>query len=247
MTHIHFFGAWIDATSYAAAVKLVIGWSSDLQSHCVCVANVHMLMEAHDSLDFRNVVNNADLVVPDGVPLVWMMRAKGQHAQQRVYGPTLMLHVLEASVRENLPVGFYGSRPEVLDTLINRMQARFPGLNVAFSCAPPFRDLSSTEDEEIVKAISQSGVRILFVSLGCPKQEKWMATHRGRIKVVMIGVGAAFDFHAGMKLQAPAWMQKIGLEWLFRLITEPRRLWKRYLYHNPRFIILAIADLIGRH
>jgi N-acetylglucosaminyldiphosphoundecaprenol N-acetyl-beta-D-mannosaminyltransferase len=190
-------------------------------------------------------VNNAGLVVPDGMPLVWIMRAKGKHGQSRVYGPTLMLHVLEAAARGNLPVGFYGSRPEVLNMLIKRVQARYAGLHVAFACSPPFREMSRKEDLAIIEQINQSGVRILFVGLGCPKQEIWMAEHHGKVNAVMIGVGAAFDFHAGLKPQAPAWMQTFGLEWLFRLGTEPRRLWKRYLYHNPRFVFLAAADLLG--
>jgi N-acetylglucosaminyldiphosphoundecaprenol N-acetyl-beta-D-mannosaminyltransferase len=152
---------------------------------------------------------------------------------------------LEAAAQENLPVGFYGGSPEVLNMLIKRMQARYEGLNVAFSCSPPFREMSREEDLAIIEQINQSGVRILFVGLGCPKQEIWMAEHRGKVKAVMLGVGAAFDFHAGTIPQAPAWMQRVGLEWLFRLGTEPRRLWKRYLYHNPRFIFLAVADLLG--
>jgi len=214
-------------------------------SSYVCIANVHTLMETYDSPDFRRVVNEADLVTPDGMPLVWIMRWKGAKHQERVYGPTLMLHVLDVASKENIPVGFYGGTQEVLDALIKRMQARFERLNVAFFQSPPFRELSPEEDAEIVERINRSGTRILFVGLGCPKQETWMARHRDKVQAVMLGVGAAFDFHAGLKPQAPAWLQKLGLEWLFRLLTEPRRLWKRYLYHNPRFVVLAIADLLG--
>ncbi|MDP1715935.1 MAG: WecB/TagA/CpsF family glycosyltransferase [Anaerolineales bacterium] len=204
-----------------------------------------MLMEAYDSPEYSKIVNSADLVTPDGMPLVWMLRLKGHPDQQRVYGPTLMLHILEAAARENVPVGFYGSSPEVLQSLLARMQARFPNLKVAYSFSPPFQEMSQEEDAEIVKRINASSVRILFVGLGCPKQEKWMAEHRGKVNAVMLGVGAAFDFHAGVKAQSPAWIQKMGLEWFYRLVTEPRRLWRRYLYHNPRFIFLAIADLLG--
>ena len=204
-----------------------------------------MLMEAYDSPEYSKIINSADLVTPDGMPLVWMLHLKGNPGQQRVYGPTLMLHILESAERENVPVGFYGSSPEVLQSLLARMKTRFPNLKVAYSFSPPFQEMSREDDAEIVKRINASSVRILFIGLGCPKQEKWMAEHRGKVNAVMLGVGAAFDFHAGVKAQPPAWMQKMGLEWLFRLITEPRRLWKRYLYHNPRFIILAIADLLG--
>jgi N-acetylglucosaminyldiphosphoundecaprenol N-acetyl-beta-D-mannosaminyltransferase len=125
------------------------------------------------------------------------------------------------------------------------MQERFPGLQVAFYWSPPFGELTPEQDAETVQQINRSGARILFVGLGCPKQEIWMANHHNRVNAVMLGVGAAFDFHAGRKAQAPAWMQGIGLEWLFRLLTEPRRLWKRYLYHNPRFLVLAVLDLMG--
>ena len=197
----------------------------------------------HRSID--KVVNSADLVTPDGMPLVWMLRLKGYPDQQRVYGPTLMLHVLEAAANENIPVGFYGSSPEVLQSLLTRLQVRFPNLKVDYSFSPPFQEMSQQEDAEIIKQINTSSARILFVGLGCPKQEKWMAEHRGKINAVMLGVGAAFDFHAGLKSQAPSWMQKTGLEWIYRLVTEPRRLWRRYLYHNPRFVFLAILDLLG--
>lgn len=238
-------GLKISLTDYSNAIGSVMLWSQNDKSCYICAANVHMLMEAHDSPDFARIVNEADLVTPDGMPLVWMMRLKGQRNQQRVYGPTLMLHVLSIAARENIPVGFYGGAPHVLDTLVERMKERFNGLNIVYSYSPPFRELSPQEKEEVVGNIDRSGVRILFVGLGCPKQEIWMAEHRGKVRAVMLGVGAAFDFHSGVKSQAPSWMQSLGLEWLFRLLTEPRRLWKRYLYHNSRFIFLAIADLLG--
>ena len=238
-------GVRVDSTSYSHATKMVLDWAMRLESRYICAANVHMLMEAYDSPKYSEIVNSADLVTPDGMPLVWVMHLKGQKDQQRVYGPTLMLHVLEAAVREAVPVGFYGSSPEVLQSLLAKMQDRFPNLNVVYSFSPPFQEISQQENVEIIKHINASSVRILFIGLGCPKQEKWMAEHRGKINAVMLGVGAAFDFHAGVKPQAPAWMQKIGLEWLYRLIAEPRRLWWRYLYHNPRFVILAVLDLLG--
>lgn len=238
-------GTRVHSTSYAGATSIVSDWSCGQESRYICVANVHMLMEAHDSSDFRKIVNDADLVTPDGMPLVWMIRLKGQRNQSRVYGPTLMLHILEAAAREIIPVGFYGSQPDVLEELIKHMQMRYEGLKIAYSFSPPFRELSPKEDLAIIEQVNQSGTRILFIGLGCPKQEYWMAEHRGKVNAVMIGVGAAFDFHAGVKPQAPVWMQRIGLEWLFRLANEPRRLWRRYLYHNPRFMVLAIADLLG--
>ena len=238
-------GIRVDSTSYSALTQQALKWAQGCESRYVCVANVHMMMEAFGSSAFKKIVENSDLVTPDGMPLVWILRLKGQRNQPRVYGPNIMLHVLAAAERENVELGFYGGKPEVLEALIKRMQARYPNLRVVFSCSPPFRAMSPAEDEAIVEQINQSGARILFVGLGCPKQEAWMAEHRGQVRSVMLGVGAAFDFHAGVKMQAPAWIQKVGLEWLFRLIQEPRRLWRRYLYHNPRFIVLALADIFG--
>ena len=239
------FGINLDATTYDDTTRKVLSWVQQEKSRIVCISNVHVLMEAWDSPVFRFHINNADLVTPDGMPLVWMMRLKGQRDQQRVYGPTLMLNVLEAAAREKISVGFYGGKCEVLDALVQRIKERFEGLDVAYVYSPPFSAMSPQEDADAVEQINRSGARILFVGLGCPKQEIWMAEHRGRVRAVMLGVGAAFDFHAGVKPQAPAWMQDLGLEWLFRLCTEPRRLWKRYLYHNPRFVLLAAADLLG--
>jgi N-acetylglucosaminyldiphosphoundecaprenol N-acetyl-beta-D-mannosaminyltransferase len=238
-------GSRIDLVSYVQAIEIILNWSTRRESRIVFAANVHMIMEAYDSAEFGKIVNLADLVTPDGMPLVWMMRIKGYPNQQRVYGPTLMLNVLEAAARENIPIGFYGSTPKVLQSLIARMQNKFPDLKVVYSFSPSFDESNQEDDMEIVKQINDASVRILFVGLGCPKQEKWMAAHRGKVNAVMLGVGAAFDFHAGEKPQAPLWVQKSGLEWLFRLVTEPTRLWKRYLYHNPRFIFLAILDLLG--
>jgi N-acetylglucosaminyldiphosphoundecaprenol N-acetyl-beta-D-mannosaminyltransferase len=235
----------IDVTNYHDVTIIASAWSQNAESRYICPANVHMLMEAYDSIEFNKIINNADLVTPDGMPLVWLMRLKGVKNQPRVYGPTLMLYVLEEAERKEIPVGFYGSSPKVLAALVDRMGKKFPALIIKFSESPPFRALSDEEDATLIEKILQSGIRILFVGLGCPKQEKWMAEHKGKIPAVMLGVGAGFDFHAGMIRQSPPFLQKIGLEWLFRLIQEPKRLWRRYLFYNPRFVILAIADLLG--
>jgi N-acetylglucosaminyldiphosphoundecaprenol N-acetyl-beta-D-mannosaminyltransferase len=202
-------------------------------------------MEAYDSAAYQKVINHADLTTPDGMPLVWMLRMKGIKNQTRVYGPQLMLYVLERAEQEQIPVGFYGSDETTLKKLASNMRERFPSLLVKYTFSPPFRKLDNQEDTEVIKAINDSNTRILFVGLGCPKQELWMAEHKEKISAVMLGVGAAFDFHAGNKPQAPTWMQTIGMEWLFRLLHEPRRLAKRYLYHNPRFMMLALLELLG--
>jgi N-acetylglucosaminyldiphosphoundecaprenol N-acetyl-beta-D-mannosaminyltransferase len=156
-----------------------------------------------------------------------------------------MLYVLEMAAREKLNVGFYGGEQNALEKLLTRLTTIYPELRAVYVYSPPFRLLSEQEAVQIRQEIIQSGVQILFVGLGCPRQEQWIDAERGCIPAVMVGVGAAFDFHAGLKPQAPAWMQKTGLEWLFRLLTEPRRLWKRYLRHIPRFIFFALADLLG--
>jgi len=237
-------GMRVDATSYADATWQIIEWSRKRQSRYVCVANVHMIMVAHNDAEFKKVVNDADLVTPDGMPLVWLLRKAGFNSQQRVYGPTLTLSICEALAKEKIPVGFYGGSPDALKKLVSNMKDRFPGLDVSYACSPPFRDLTADEDRQIMENIKASRVKVLFVGLGCPRQERWMAEHRDRIHAVMAGVGAAFDFHAGMVRQAPLWLQNAGLEWLFRLIMEPRRLWKRYLVTNTKFIWLLIRSRI---
>jgi len=238
-------GTYISPTCYSGTVDQVTQWAHRAESRYICIANVNNLMEAHDSTAYQEVINHADLITPDGMPLVWMLRMKGIKDQTRVYGPTLMLHVLERAEKEHIPVGFYGSDEITLNKLVSRLRERFPSLLVAYVFSPPFRNLDNREDTEMIKAINDSKTRILFVGLGCPKQELWMAEHKEKISTVMLGVGAAFDFHAGNKPQAPNWMQTIGMEWLFRLLHEPRRLAKRYLYHNPRFILLALLELLG--
>lgn len=238
-------GMRVDPTSYREATRAILSWAHKGESRYVCVANVHMVMEAFDHPDFREQVNRADLVTPDGMPLVWMLRMRGYSHQERVYGPDLTLHVCEAAAREGIPVGFYGGRPETLQRLVHNLTQRYPGLRVVYTYSPPFRPLTEEEDQKIVQAIRDAGVRILFVGLGCPKQEWWMAHHHGRIPAVMVGVGAAFDFHAGQVRQAPRWMQRMGLEWAFRLSQEPLRLWRRYLIHNPRFLWYISLEQLG--
>ena len=237
-------GMRVDATSYDDATQRVLAWAANNESRSVCVANVHMTMEAFDSPEFREIVNSADLVTPDGMPLVWMLRRLGVPTQERVYGPELTLRICEAAAQRAVPVGFYGGSERALAAMVENLKARFPSLQVAYAYSPPFRPLTLEEDDQIVNAINASGARILFVGLGCPKQERWLAAHRGRVQAVMLGVGAAFDFHAGTVRQAPPWMQRAGLEWFFRLLMEPRRLWRRYFKHNPRFMVLATAQLL---
>ena len=238
-------GLRVDATSYEGASERVIGWAHEGRSAYVCLANVHMAMESFDSEPFRKVVNGADLVAPDGKPLAWALRLLGVKGASQVRGADLFEAVAGQAAAEGVPVGLYGSTPETLGGLRVALGERFPGLRIVCEISPPFRPLSEEEDEAHACEISASGARILFVGLGCPKQEGWMADHRGRVPAVMLGVGAAFDFHAGRVKQAPRWMQAGGIEWVYRLLSDPRRLWKRYLKHNPRFAAMFAAQALN--
>jgi len=229
-------GMRVDATSYAETADLVIDLGRARAGGMVCVATTHMVMEAHDAPDFRLIVNSSDRVAPDGMPLVWRLRALGLPHATRVYGPTLMPEICARAAASGLAVGLYGGSPAVLVRLRDVLRRRFPRLEVRFAYSPPFGPVSASEDRDISEAIEASEIGVLFVGLGCPKQERWMAAHRESLGCAMVGVGAAFDFLAGEKPQAPAWMQAAGLEWLFRLACEPRRLWRRYLIGNTRFL-----------
>ena len=183
------------------------------------------------------------MVTPDGMPLVWACRHAGCTATSRVYGPDLMLEVCERAAQRGWSSFFYGSRDEVTAALVHRLSGSYPDLTVAGRYSPPFRPLEPHEEEEIVERINRSGAAIVWVGLSTPKQERWMARMRPRLEApVLIGVGAAFDIHAGFLRQAPPWMQRHGLEWLFRVAMEPRRLWKRYLRNNPRFVFHVLRD-----
>jgi N-acetylglucosaminyldiphosphoundecaprenol N-acetyl-beta-D-mannosaminyltransferase len=184
------------------------------------------------------------MATPDGMPVTWMLRHMGFPNQQRINGPDLMWNYCEFAERMNESIFLYGNTQQTLDNLQRRLRISFPKLMIAGTCSPPFRTLSNKEDDEIVQLINNSGARVVFVSLGCPKQELWMAAHRGKINAVMVGVGAAFDYHAGTIKRAPLWMQHHGLEWLHRLYSEPRRLWKRYIVTNSIFIVVAGWQLI---
>lgn len=238
-------GMRVDATSYEDAARRVARWAGEGRSAYVCVATVHMVMEAFDSAPFRGVVNRADLVTPDGRPLVWALKALGVRKASQVRGTDLTARVVERAAHEGKPIGLYGGTPELLESFHEVLRARYPGVEVACKIAPPFRPLSPEEDEEVTRRIVASGARVLLVGIGCPKQEWWMATHIGKIPAVMLGVGAAFDFHTGRIRQAPRWMQAAGLEWVFRLVMDPRRLWKRYAKHNPRFVAMFLLQLAG--
>jgi N-acetylglucosaminyldiphosphoundecaprenol N-acetyl-beta-D-mannosaminyltransferase len=243
LRHRYILGMRVDATSYEDAAQRVCAWVRSGESRYVCVAAVNNVIQARDHGDFQDVMNGADLVTPDGMPLVWALRLLGVQGASRVYGPILMEAVCSKAAAHDMPVGFYGGTEDVVDALIENLRRRFPSLKVGYRHSPPFRALSATEEEAVLRDIERSGTRILFVGLGAPKQEQWMARCRGRLNAVTIGVGAAFDFLSHSKRQAPRWVQRSGFEWLFRLIHEPRRLWKRYVFGNPRFVLLFAAQI----
>ncbi len=229
-------GMRVDVTSIPDAVSQIDDWTKQGGGRYVCVSNVHMCMESLNDKNFQNVVNGADLVVPDGKPLVWSQKLLGVESAHQVRGMDLMLSLCEHFAQSGVSVGFYGGTPGLLDKLKTVLEDRFASLQIDCLIAPPFRPLTPKENDEYVKKINESGARILFVGIGCPKQEQWMAENRHKLDCIMLGVGAAFDFIAGRKRHAPRWMQAIGLEWFFRFLCEPRRLWRRYLEHNPRFV-----------
>ena len=235
-------GMRVDAGTYESSSRQVTDWAERGQARYVCVANVHMLMETRDSPEFRAVVNGADMVTSDGMPLVWLLRWRGSRGAERVYGPDLMLHVCAEAAARGIAVGLFGGTDEVLVRVSETLLQRFPELKVVARIAPPFGPLTAEQNEQHAGALAASGARIVFVGLGCPKQEKWMAAMRGRLPAVLLGVGAAFNFHAGKVRQSPAWLQRAGLEWVFRFAMEPRRLWRRYLWHNPRFLWLVARE-----
>ncbi len=239
-------GTWVDAVDPAATLDTIGRWIGGGERRYVVFANVHGIMEAARDPAVRRAYAGAGLTVPDGMPLVWMARLRGQGGVRRVYGPDTLLAVCERAAREGWSCFFYGGADGVAEDLASGMARRFPGLRVAGVRSPPFRALSEDEQSEEVARINGSGASVVFVGLGCPKQERWMEEQRGRLTApVLLGVGAAFDFHTGRVRQAPRWMMALGLEWLFRLAAEPRRLWRRYLVYNPLFVWYATLQLLG--
>lgn len=239
-------GAKIDALSWSQALERIGGWAAARESRYVCICNVHSVVSASQNTDFAKAIEECDLVTPDGAPVAWMLRHLGYPTQQRINGPDLMWKYLDHISGSQESIYLYGGSESTIEALRRRIAAVFPNTRIAGSCSPPFRPLTVEEDAEVVDRINASGAGTVWASLGCPKQELWMAAHRGRVNAVMIGVGAAFDFHAGTVRRAPEWMRNNGLEWLHRLATEPGRLWKRYLVTNSVFLVRAAAQLLGR-
>jgi len=239
----HVLDTHIDAISPGDAISRIVSWATQRQSRYVALCNVHSIVTATQYAQFSKVLSQADLALPDGAPVAWALRREGFTEQRRVNGPDLTWNYLEVAERIGQSVFFYGSSEDTLARLKAKITAHFPKLRIAGMVAPPFRQLSEAEDQADVDLINRSGANVVFVGLGCPKQEAWMAAHRGRVQAVMLGVGAAFDYHAGTVRRAPAWMQRIGLEWLFRLVAEPRRLARRYAVTNSVFILRMLKNM----
>ena len=237
-------GVRTHAVQIGQVVEQMNGWIRERDGcHSIAATSMHGVVEAQHDPSFKEILNATDLVVPDGMPLVWLGRRQGHFLRRRVYGPDLLLAFCKENSEKGYRHFFYGGEPGVADHLAASLKARFPGLNVVGTCSPPYRPLNATEDEEIVEMIRSAAPDVLWVGLGAPKQERWMHNHKAQLRVpVLVCVGAAFDMLSGRRKQAPPWMREHGLEWFFRLLQEPRRLWRRYLVYGSQFIIYLLLD-----
>lgn len=242
-------GVGISAVNMKLALDAIEEQLSSDQSRYVCITGVHGVMESSRDPALREIHNSSILTTPDGMPMVWAARWAGAGQVERVYGPDLMLRVCELATSHGWKSFLYGGKPGVADLLASKLRGRFPGLLVVGTHSPPFRELTTEESREEVNLINSTQADIVWVGLSTPKQERWMARNIDSLTArLVIGVGAAFDIHAGLIPQAPGWMQRSGLEWLYRLVREPRRLWRRYLRNNPSFVIQVLRNhprLIG--
>ena len=234
----------VNVCNHETAIQRVAELVEKQRGGYVCFSTVHMIMESFDNPEYAQKVNAADFIIPDGMPLVWMEKLHGESEATRVRANDLMIQLCAFAEKNNLSVGFYGGKKAVIDAILTRARKDFPNLKIAYAFSPPFRPLTAEEDAEITAEITAQKPDILFMGLGCPKQENWMWAHKEKLKAVMLGVGASFDFFAGNVKESPEWLGKLGLEWLFRLTQEPKRLWRRYLILNPRFVWQATKQLI---
>ena len=238
-------GVQISAVSMIQALQFIERWIEVNKQHYICVTPAHGVMDCWRDPELRRIFNASGLTTPDGMSIVWILKLLGHHHVERVYGPDLMLAVCDRSIKESWSHYFYGGAPGVPETLAEKLADRFPDLQVVGTYSPPFRSLSPQEDREIVHMIKAANPDIVWVGLSTPKQERWMAAHLEKLNTpVLIGVGAAFDFLSDRKKQAPRWIQRSGFEWLYRLASEPRRLWRRYARY-PLFVLLVLAQLLG--
>lgn len=239
-------GSPIDSLNWKFAIDKISEWGENHESRVVCICNVHSVVTAKQDNDFDLVLKNADMATPDGAPVAWMIQKNSGESQERINGPDLMLKYCEHAEQIGQSIYLYGGKESTLEVLIDVLNKKYPKLKIAGYYSPPFRILSDAEKLDSIERINSSGANTVWVGLGCPKQEKWMYEHKGKINAVMIGVGAAFDYHAGIISRAPKWMQNNGLEWFHRLCSEPKRLWKRYLFTNTLFIFYAFLQMVKK-
>lgn len=244
MKKVSLLGMSLNTGSYNEFVNQIINHANKKISEYTCLANVHMLIEAYSDYNFAKVVNNAKIITPDGKPLGWALRFLYGIRQERASGMDLLPDLLQRASANNLPVYFYGGTDQLLSDTLKYLMSNFPHLKVAGSFSPPFRKLSPAEDELVIDEINNSGAQIVFVVLGCPKQEKWMASMKGRINAMMVGIGGALPVMIGLQRRAPGWMQNAGLEWLFRFLQEPVRLFGRYSFTNSLFLYLLLKEYV---
>jgi exopolysaccharide biosynthesis WecB/TagA/CpsF family protein len=239
-------GVPVSRATYTSTADAIIFGAREGKSMGVAALSVYGLTEAYLNRELKNQIKSLHIITPDGQPIRWVMNLLGaKELNDRVAGPDLMLKVCEKSSAEKMPIFFYGSKESVLNSLSYNLIKKFPDLIIAGIQSDRFRDATVEEDRADIKLINDSKARIVFIARGCPRQEKWVAQHIGKINAVMVAVGAAFDFHAGTVKRAPLWMQRVGLEWLFRLLREPKRLWRRYLFSNTLFVYLLVRGFVG--
>jgi N-acetylglucosaminyldiphosphoundecaprenol N-acetyl-beta-D-mannosaminyltransferase len=238
-------GTWVDALAWDEVICQLVTWGATHESRYICICNVHSVVTATRDPEFKTALSGADLTTSDGAPIAWALRQRGFPKQERIAGPDLMWRYLREAEQLGQKIYLYGSTADTLLKLRNSLAREFPDITLAGMHSPSFHSTSCAEDEAEVAEINRSAANVVFVGLGCPKQEKWMAAHQGKINALMIGVGAAFDYHAGKLNRAPLWMQRYGLEWLHRLGSEPRRLLGRYLVTNTLFILGISRQLIS--
>lgn len=237
-------GIHIDGLSWGTTISQILAWGRQHESRTVCLCNVHSSVTARSEKKLADALDKSDMVLPDGSPIAWMLRRYGFKDQTRIAGPDLMLKLCDALAQGEVGVFLFGSDRNTLEALEPSLKEKYPGLSITGALSPQFGNWSEELTASYIEAINDSGAGIVFVGLGCPRQEIWMAAHSNQIKAVLIGVGAAFNFHAGTIKRAPVIMQRLGLEWLHRLVSEPRRLWKRYMITNSYFLWLAAWDLL---
>lgn len=239
-------GVGVDAIDLGGAVERLLGAVEAGEVGYVCVTGVHGVMEAQRDPELLGILNSSLLTTPDGMPMVWVGRAQGHRRMERVYGPDLMLALCERTARTGHTHFLYGGGPGVVEELGRRLEDRFPGLRIVGRYTPPFGPLTEAEERKLEARVEAANPDFFWVGLSTPKQERFMARYSGRLRTrVMLGVGAAFDMHSGRVKQAPRWMQRSGLEWFYRLCQEPRRLYKRYLTNNPRFVYRIALQMLG--